>query len=74
MTEFYGQMQIANAMGISPSGAKQLVDGGSLPPPDAMVGDRPLWAKETFDVWFCGYAAGIRSHGKRGRSAEAVSR
>lgn len=62
MTVMLGMTQVANAMGISPSGAKQLIDKGRLPEPDAMVGDRPLWSQQTFDAWFCGYQAGQRSH------------
>ena len=48
---FVNREQFADILGISRQRVRTLESHGKLPPPDAMLADRPLWKYDTAIEW-----------------------
>lgn len=48
---FVNREQLAEILGVSRQRVRTLESQGKLPPPDAMLADRPLWRHETAMQW-----------------------
>ena len=47
----YGQIELAERLGILAGTLRQWQARGKLPPPDEMVSNRPMWYAATIDAW-----------------------